>query len=54
MNGVLGNQSSGYQVQIPMYEGPMDLLLGLIERTELDITAVSLAMVTDQYLNYLQ
>jgi segregation and condensation protein A len=54
MDGVLGHQSSGYKVQIPVYEGPMDLLLGLIERAELDITAVSLAMVTDQYLNYLR
>ncbi len=32
----------------------MDLLLSLIERAELDITAVSLASVTDQYLTYLQ
>lgn len=42
-----------YQVQIPMYEGPMDLLLHLIEREELDITKVALAQVTDQYLAYL-
>ena len=40
-------------MQIPVYEGPLDLLLGLIERAELDITAVSLASVTDQYLSYL-
>lgn len=43
-----------YTVQIPAYEGPLDLLLDLIERTELDITAVSLAMVTDQYLAYIR
>jgi segregation and condensation protein A len=42
-----------YTVQIPIYEGPLDLLLDLIERAELDITAVSLAMVTDQYLAYM-
>jgi len=42
-----------YQVRIPIYEGPLDLLLNLIERAELDITAVSLAMVTDQYLAYM-
>ncbi|MEW6092572.1 MAG: segregation/condensation protein A, partial [Chloroflexota bacterium] len=35
------------------YEGPLDLLLQLIERAELDITAVSLAQVTDQYLAYI-
>lgn len=43
----------GYQVQLPMFEGPLDLLLHLIEREELDITKVTLAQVTDQYLAYL-
>lgn len=41
-------------MQIPVYEGPLDLLLSLIERAELDVTAVSLAAVTDQYLAHLQ
>ena len=36
-----------------MYEGPLDLLLDLIERAELDITTIALATVTDQYLNYI-
>lgn len=53
MEGLLGHQIGGYKVQIPVYEGPLDLLLNLIERAELDITAVSLASVTDQYLSYL-
>jgi segregation and condensation protein A len=42
-----------YRVQLPVFEGPLDLLLSLIEREELDITRVSLAQVTDQYLAYL-
>ncbi len=42
-----------YQVRLPVFEGPLDLLLHLIEREELDITSVSLAQVTDQYLAYL-
>lgn len=42
-----------YQVQLPIFEGPLDLLLHLIEREELDITKVALAQVTDQYLAYL-
>lgn len=50
---VAGHQTSGYTVAIPVYEGPLDLLLQLIERAELDITAVSLAQVTDQYLAYI-
>ena len=45
--------SSSYQVALPVFEGPLDLLLHLIERDELDITQVSLAQVTNQYLDYL-
>jgi segregation and condensation protein A len=44
---------SGYKVNTPVFKGPLDLLLNLIERAELDITKVSLAQVTDQYLAYL-
>ncbi len=46
-------RGSTYSVRTPVYEGPLDLLLDLIERAELDITALSLAMVTDQYLDYI-
>jgi segregation and condensation protein A len=42
-----------YQVRLPVFEGPLDLLLHLIEREELDITTVALAQVTDQYMVYL-
>jgi segregation and condensation protein A len=42
-----------YEVTLPIFEGPLDLLLYLIEREELDITEVSLAQVTHQYLVYL-
>jgi segregation and condensation protein A len=45
--------AQSYQVQLSMFEGPLDLLLHLIEREELDITRVALAQVTDQYLAYL-
>ncbi len=38
------------QITLPVFEGPLDLLLHLIERDDLDITAVSLVAVTDQYL----
>ena len=52
MENLLGRQLN-YTVHTPVYEGPLDLLLNLIEHAELDITAVSLAMVTDQYLVYI-
>lgn len=43
----------GFQVKLPEFEGPLDLLLYLIEREELDITKVSLAKVTGAYLEYI-
>ncbi|HSB65115.1 MAG TPA: segregation/condensation protein A [Anaerolineales bacterium] len=46
-------QVSNYTIATPVYEGPLDLLLQLIERAELDITKLSLAQVTDQYLEYI-
>jgi segregation and condensation protein A len=52
MDNLLGRQLN-YNVQTPVYEGPLDLLLNLIEHADLDITTVSLAMVTDQYLSYI-
>ncbi len=42
-----------YTIALPVFEGPLDLLLHLIEREELAITAVSVAQVTGQYLAYL-
>jgi segregation and condensation protein A len=38
------------EIHLPVFDGPLDLLLHLIEREDLDITAVSLVAVTDQYL----
>jgi len=43
-----------YTVVTSVYEGPLDLLLQLIEHAELDITSLALAQVTDQYLGHLQ
>ena len=41
-------------VKTTVFEGPLDLLLHLIEREDLDITAVSLIQVTDQYISALR
>lgn len=51
--GIASHQARSYTVNTPVYEGPLDLLLQLIERAELDITRLALAQVTDQYLEYL-
>lgn len=42
----------GYQLRLPIFEGPLDVLLRLIERNQLEITEVSLVEVTDQFLHY--
>jgi segregation and condensation protein A len=53
MENLLGRQLN-YTVHTSVYDGPLDLLLNLIERAELDVTSVSLASVTDQYLAYIK
>jgi segregation and condensation protein A len=53
-SGVLAHQSRVYTVTTPLFEGPLDLLLHLIERSELDITRLALAQITDQYLDYIK
>lgn len=40
------------QLSLPMFEGPLDVLLRLIERSQLDVTDVSLVSITDQFLAY--
>ena len=44
----------GFRFDLPAFEGPLDLLLHLIEREELDVTEVSLLAVTEQYLRHLR
>lgn len=46
--------ASPYTVRLPGYEGPLDLLLHLIERNQLEITAISIVAVTDQFIAYLR
>ena len=43
-----------YKVRLEVFEGPLDLLLYLIKRDELDIYDISLERITQQYLEYLQ
>lgn len=41
-------------ITLPSFSGPLDLLLHLIEKNELDITAISLARVAEQFLNEME
>lgn len=43
----------GYEIKLPVFEGPLDLLLHLIQKNEMDIYDIPIAMITEQYLDYL-
>src|SRR5215472_2701194 len=47
-------EQARYVVHLPAFEGPLDLLLHLIEKRQMEITTISLVAVTDQYIAYLQ
>lgn len=42
-----------YEVKLEIFEGPLDLLLHLIRKNEVDIFDIPIAIITDQYLEYL-
>ena len=42
-----------YEVKLEIFEGPLDLLLHLIHKNEVDIFDIPIAVITDQYLEYL-
>jgi segregation and condensation protein A len=42
-----------YQVELPIFRGPLDLLLYLVKRNEVDIIDIPIARVTEQFLEYL-
>jgi len=45
---------SGFQVRLENFEGPFDLLLGLISKHKLDVTEVSLSRVTDEFVAHIR
>ena len=45
--------ASPYKVSIPIFEGPLDLLLDLIKKQEMNIHDIPISKITSQYLNYL-
>jgi segregation and condensation protein A len=42
-----------YEIKLDIFEGPLDLLLYLIKKNEIDIYNIPIALITEQYLNYL-
>jgi segregation and condensation protein A len=43
----------GYEIKLDIFEGPLDLLLFLIKKNEIDIYNIPIALITKQYLEYL-
>jgi len=42
-----------YEIKLDIFEGPLDLLLYLIRKNEIDIYNIPIALITEQYLEYL-
>jgi segregation and condensation protein A len=51
---LLSDPSEKYSVQTEVFQGPLDLLLQLIEKAELDIGKIALAHVTDQFIAHMR
>src|SRR5215468_2874231 len=47
-------RSDSYRVKLEIFEGPLDLLLYLIKKDEIDIYDIPIARITEQYLAYLE
>jgi segregation and condensation protein A len=48
------SDESGYQIKLDVFEGPLDLLLFLIKKKKVEIQDIPLALITREYLSYLQ
>ncbi len=46
--------AGAYRVRLDLFDGPLDLLLHLIKKNEVDVTDIPIATITEQYLGYLE
>ncbi len=46
-------ETTDYEIKLEIFQGPLDLLLHLIRKNEVDIFDIPIAIITDQYLGYL-
>jgi len=53
-NSFYAEENSPYTVRLEAFEGPLDLLLHLIQKNEMDIFNIPIALITEQYLEYLK
>ncbi|MDF1544227.1 MAG: segregation/condensation protein A [bacterium] len=54
MNTVVGTRENEYKVDLGVFHGPLDLLLYLLKKEEVDIYEIPVAKITQQYLQYLE
>jgi segregation and condensation protein A len=47
-------ENAAYQVKLPIFEGPLDLLLHLIRKNEVDIHDIPISLITSQYVEYIE
>jgi segregation and condensation protein A len=52
--GPLPGRAAGFEVHLDQFEGPFDLLLGLISKHKLDVTEIALAKVTDDFVAWIR
>jgi segregation and condensation protein A len=53
-SAVQSTTDDGYRVKLPMFEGPLDLLLHLVKKHELDILNIPIAFITEKYVAYIR
>ena len=54
MPGILTLETKKYEIKIDNFEGPIDLLLYLIEKNKMKIEEINLTQITDQYIEYIE
>jgi len=54
MSPTMEEVKKNFQIQLESFEGPLDLLLALIQKNEMDIFNISIARITEDYLEYMK
>jgi segregation and condensation protein A len=50
----MADSVNSYSIKVPIFEGPLDLLLHLIKQNKIDIYDIPIALITRQYLEYIE
>ena len=50
---LMNSNDKDYLIHLPVFDGPFDLLLHLIRENQVDIYDIPIALITEQYMEYL-